>query len=94
METGKQIGHVIDLNTEGILLLSDKPIQLDKTFHFKMDLPSEIKGTEVFEFTAESLWSSTDENPDFINTGFKILEIEQEGLNIINRLIKRFRFRD
>ena len=94
METGKQLGHVIDLSTEGLLLLSDKAILLDKTFHFKMDLPSEIKGTEVFEFTAQSLWTSKDENPDFINTGFKILDIKEDGLKIINRLIRRFRFRE
>lgn len=94
MATGKQIGHVIDLTTEGILMLSDQEIPLQKEFHLKMDLPSEIRGTEVFEFKAESLWSSRDENPDFINTGFKILEIEEDGLGIINRLITRFRFRD
>jgi hypothetical protein len=94
MENSEQIGHVIDLTTEGILLLSDRPIPIDKQFHLKMDLPSDIKGTDLFEFRAVSLWSSKDENPDFINTGFKILEIEEEGLRVINRLIKRFRFRD
>ena len=92
--SGNQIGHVVDVTPDGIMTISDSPIEIDKEFQFLMDLPSEMLGKTNISFDARSLWSSRDANPDFFNTGFEIIEMDWQGRKLIERLISSYGFND
>lgn len=92
--TNKLMGHLVDLTQEGIMLISEDPIEVNKVYHLRMILPSRMGGKEEWLFDAESRWCKKDVNPDFYDTGFQLLNLKQEGLEIISNLIQGFGFRD
>ncbi len=92
--TGVLIGHLADITTDGIMLVSEAPIKTEVGFNFKMTLPAELEGSRDITFNASSVWCQKDVNPDFYATGFKISNIENKDLELIEILIDSFGFRD
>ncbi len=93
-KTDKLIGYLTDINPEGIMLISEKPIKLKKKFHFKMVLPLGIKERKPLDFDVFSRWSERDINPDFFQTGFQLLNVQQKDIVLIESLIDDIGFRD
>ncbi|MCG2712014.1 MAG: PilZ domain-containing protein [Candidatus Omnitrophica bacterium] len=91
---GVLIGHLADITTDGIMLVSEAPLKTDADFNFKMTLPAELRGSRDITFNASSVWCQKDVNPDFYATGFKISNIENKDLELIESLIDSFGFRD
>jgi hypothetical protein len=92
--TGELIGHVMDITPEGIKLISEQPITLNKRFHFRIDLPDDITLKEYMYFDAESVWCSPDVNPDFYNTGFRVSKMSPEDAEFLTRMIDETGLRD
>ena len=92
--TEKLVCHVIDVTPEGFKAISESPLENDQIFEFMMDLPSGVQGKTRIKFDAHSVWISKDANPDFFNTGFKIVEIDWEWRNLIERLIHDYGFNE
>jgi len=64
--SGINVGHLVDITTQGIMMISEEPIPVGKEFSLKMQLPGTITGREEIEFSAQSLWCKKDINPDFM----------------------------
>lgn len=91
--SGQQLGHLVDLTTEGVMLVSER--KLEKGVHaLRMDLPATICGKTVLEFDAECLWSRNDVNPDFYDSGFRLVNPDRETARCIEDLILMYGFRD
>jgi hypothetical protein len=92
--TNKAIGHLIDINREGMMLLSEVPIERDRIFHLQMTLPEEVVGLTTWEFDAKSLWSKPDLNPRLYTTGLHLLNVLPEDVGMIECLIDDYGFRE
>ena len=90
--TGVLLGHVVDISEEGLMLISDTPIPAEQTFHLGLDVPRETGPRLRIELEARSLWSRPDVNPDFYDTGFRILSITPYALRKLRHLIEDFKF--
>jgi hypothetical protein len=90
---GRQIGHLVDLTADGMMLMSERPIRVGRTLGLKMSLPGN-GGEQTIEFDATSLWTSSDVNPDFYDTGFKFDKISGRHMALIETLIDDYGFRD
>lgn len=90
----KLLGHIVDINTGGFMLISEKKIELEQTFdleiHWKSPEGEEIK----IDFKAESRWSSNDVNSAFFDTGFKLLGPTDDVLEPIKKMIEEYGFQD
>ncbi len=93
-DTKDLLGHLVDITTEGIMLISEKPIPQDKNYRLLMTLPREISGVTEVSFQAKSKWSQKDVNPDFYDTGFQLSDIDERHAHIIERLINDFLFQE
>jgi hypothetical protein len=91
---GKILGHLVDISQEGIMLISERPIASGHSFALEMDIPTGTDSSSRVQFTARSIWSKKDINPNFFDTGFKILEMEPNCSEIITGLIELFGFSD
>jgi hypothetical protein len=91
-DTGQLLGHIVDINKEGMRLVSDDPIPSNRTFRLWVDVPKESASRQRIELEAESLWSARDVNPDFYDTGFQIHNISTPALLQLQLLIEEFRF--
>jgi hypothetical protein len=88
------LGHLVDITPEGAMLIHDSAIPTGAHFQLRMMLPAEIFGRDHLDFDAESLWSKRDVNPDFYDTGFRLLNVETKDTVVISRLIDEYGFRD
>jgi hypothetical protein len=86
----QMVGHVVNITKEGIMLISEDPIETDGYFQFRMALPEAIKESREISFEAKSVWCKKDNNPEFYNTGFRLTKISIGDLQIIEKLTKDF----
>lgn len=91
-DTQELLGHIVDINKEGMRLVSDKPIPLDRTYRLWVDVPKEHTSRHRIQLEAESIWSGRDVNPDFFDTGFRIHNISTQALLQLKLLIEEFKF--
>lgn len=92
-QTGDLLGHLIDLTPEGIMMMSEEPIECNKNFHLRMNLSEVLIGKSHFDFEARSLWCRPDINPDFYDTGFTIDSLTFQDAKIIDQLVDEYGFR-
>ncbi|MBA1446054.1 MAG: PilZ domain-containing protein [Chromatiales bacterium] len=88
------LGHVVDISSEGLMLLSDQPIPKDKEFSLEIRLPGIEGKQQKIEFRAACRWSSNDINRSFYDSGFSFLNSAPEAIDIVQQLIKEYGFQD
>ncbi len=88
------LGHLVDLTTKGIKLVSKEPVPVDQEYTLRMVLPEGYFAEKVISFAAKSMWSSNDINPDFFDTGFEVEELPIDARKIILSLIHQLGFND
>lgn len=91
-ENNELLGHLVDLTTEGMMIISEKPIPLQATFNLRMEIPAENDIPRMIALTAQSLWTKRDVNPSFHDTGFKLINPSKRALNAITSLIEELKF--
>lgn len=92
--SNRVLGHVVDISTKGVMLISDQPITVNEHHLLRMRLPSSIANKDELLFNATSKWCKQDINPDFYVTGFEIQEVSEEIARYILCLVDDFGFRD
>ncbi len=93
-DTKELLGHVVDITTEGLMLVSDQPIELNKHFNLEMQWQGDDGEVKSIYFEAESRWEDKDINASFCDTGFKILDQAAEILTPIREVIDEYGFND
>ncbi|MCP5419864.1 MAG: PilZ domain-containing protein [Gammaproteobacteria bacterium] len=90
--TGELLGNIVDISENGLMLISDKPLAVDREFHMWVDMPTEEGDRMRIQFKATSRWCGKDVNPDFYDTGFQIIDPDLETVYRVQQLIDEFRF--
>lgn len=90
----QQIGNLVDITPQGFMLVGERQIAEGKTIRLRMELTSEVAEKPFLEFSARSKWCKPDVTPNMYNTGFEILGLAPEDIDIIHRIIQEFGFRD
>ncbi len=93
-EYNRLLGHLVDITSEGIMLISEEPIETKRFFTLRMELPIQIFGKSQIELKTQSVHCETDVNTSFYDTGFRLIDVSDEDHLIITQLIHNFSFRD
>ena len=89
--TDRLVGRLVDVTTEGMMLISSEPVEMNRVFQLTLDLPEEMAGgPREIGLEARSLWSKKDVNPDFLLSGFEFVSVAPEDLVIITDLIRQY----
>jgi hypothetical protein len=88
-ETNDILGHLVNVTTEGIQLISESPLEIDKEYQLKMAVPVDQEKTTHIELDARSVWTKTDEDPHFHKTGFQFTYCSEESMKAISVLIEK-----
>lgn len=100
VDNDERIGYLANISPNGIMLLSEKPIQTKKEFLLEIRLS--VMETALFyeegiekhiQFRAESRWSSNRVSPPLFSTGFMLLDLAGETLEAIDQLIDKLDLR-
>lgn len=92
--TDQFIGHLVDITTEGMMLISKDPIEAGVSYRLYMELPEAIGESGRIRFDATCLWKGKSVNPDFFEMGFRLTGINSLEVQRIRDLIKKYSFND
>lgn len=84
------VGRLVDITTEGMMLINSDPIETNRVYQLVLDLPSEMNESRPVNIDAKSLWSRKDVNPDFYVTGFRFLTVSPEDILLISDMIWQY----
>jgi len=93
-QTRELVGHLVDITPQGAMLISEAPLPTNTMFQLKMELSEDIADKPYLEFGAKSLWCQQDIDPHFYNTGFQLLDVPSQDVEIIQRIVEAYGFRD
>ena len=94
LKTDQLLGHIVDINTDGFMLISEKPIEPNQTFDLEIHWNSPEDKEIRIKFQAISRWSNNDVNPAFFDTGFELIETAEDVLEPIREMIKKYGFQN
>lgn len=85
--TGVQIGRVVNISAEGLMLLGQEPIITGSVYQLELHLRQASGEQTKISFGAEAVWTMEATQPDSFWTGFRIIDISNEGVLLIDELI-------
>jgi len=93
-DTQSMLGHLVDITPQGMMVISEQPLEVGRLYNLRLLLPYQIAGKRELIFQAHSKWCQKDLNPDFYDTGFQLLNVSDEDIRTIDWLIEQAGFRD
>ena len=84
--SGNLIGHVVDIATKGLQLVSEEPIPVEKNFQLLLEITREDGEWEKIPLRALSIWSRRHHSGVY-NTGFHIFAMPPESRQRIIQFI-------
>lgn len=91
-ENTRMLGRLVDIHTEGMRIVSEKPIRPGTAMNLRLDLPDAVAGQKSLEFMAESVWCELDKNPDFYDTGIRFTKINGPDRQTITTVFDEYSF--
>jgi len=92
--TDTLLGYLVDITPEGIMIMSESPVEKGMVFHLRMQLDTELTDKKYLDFDARSLWCRNDLNPDFYDAGFELVNVSYKDFRSIEEIIEKLGFRD
>ncbi len=93
-EVDELLGHLVDLTSTGLKLMSRRQISPNRTYRLRMMLPKGYFSQKGLSFEAQSMWSSNEISPDFYDTGFSAPELEDVAKDISPDLVIQITTKD
>ncbi|MEE8360861.1 MAG: hypothetical protein V3R71_01840 [Gemmatimonadales bacterium] len=92
--SGKLVGHLVDVTTRGMMLISEAPLPTEAEFELRMDLPADLFKSEAWEVSVRSIWSRPDVNPAFWDTGLQFLGFTRHDELVVSDLVTYYGLND
>lgn len=88
--TTQKVGEVVNITTEGIMILADTQLVCNSVFMFELILPECIDGKQSIRIGVDCLWCKGSDNFDRFWTGFQIIDADSNTTKLIENLIDNF----
>ncbi|EZQ20177.1 PilZ domain-containing protein [Pseudomonas sp. G11-1] len=87
LDSGELLGRVVDLHTEGLMLLSERPIELNRSWALQVNLPMNLNGVSEFMLDAESRWDRKSLASGQYWTGLQFTHLPEDSRRCIERMV-------
>ena len=89
--TGKLVGHLSDISTNGFKLDSQKPIPLKMALKLRIDQTGEVSNKRYLSFSAQAIWCQVDQfDPNLYNVGFQILNMTPSDYDVFAKMFNAY----
>ena len=90
MSTQKKMGALVNITTEGLMLMSDTAIISNRIYPISLILPDAISGHKQVDLGVDCLWSRSEVEDQRYWAGFQIIDASRSALDRIESLISDF----
>ena len=91
-ETKNFVGRLIDITRDGMMLESQKPIEVKKRYRLSMQLPTSFIRKQKLTFDAKSVWCKKEDDFESYKAGFQLQNLDTKREKEISKLMKEFKF--
>jgi hypothetical protein len=85
------IGRLVNITTEGLMLVSAKPLETDTLYQVVLALPEQVNGVQEILLGMDCLWTSpADPKADMYWSGCHIIDLSDEMFEHLSALIEEF----
>ena len=92
--TMHQVGNLVDITPQGIMIVSEHPIAEAREISMRLELTGDVASKSYMEFHVRSKWCRQDISPNLYSIGFVILDMAPEDVEIVQRIVETYGFRD
>lgn len=89
--TGKPVGSVVDIHTDGLMLEAEQPFDTDFIYCLDMPLPEPLQGLEHLRLGLDCVWARPADHFRAYWGGFRIIDASSRTLAALSELIDRYR---
>jgi hypothetical protein len=89
-KTGDLIGNLVDLTSEGLQLISEKPIENGTLLEIRMEFPEPVDDQQELQLNAVAVWCDHQMDPDLFSVGCKLIPVTPTNVTIIRDLIENY----
>ncbi len=90
LQRGRRLGHVVDINTEGLGLTGSFDSKKGELYALRIGLPVEIQGQEWFDVNARCMWRVEQPESGLKLAGFRYESLHLDVVEIIEELISQY----
>jgi len=87
INTHKKMGALVNITTEGFMLMSDTFIESNRIYPISLILPDAISGHKQVDLGTDCLWSRVEVEEERYWAGFQIIDASRSALDRIEALI-------
>lgn len=84
---GGVFGELVNVTTEGIMVMTDREIETQAIFQLSLELPEPLIGSSQILLGADCLWCRRAENFSRYWAGFQIIDASELALEQVEALI-------
>ena len=92
--SGDLIGYLVDITTDGIMIMSESPIEVGEALELKILLESEMSAKQYLYFDATVLRCVKSINGTNYDIGCKLLHLSPDDFREIEMIIDELGFKD
>ena len=92
--SGTTIGYLVDISTEGIMIMCENPIAVGTVLELKIMLESEMSAKQYLYFDAKALRCEKSINGTSYDIGCQFLNLSSEDFREIEMIIDELGFKD
>jgi hypothetical protein len=82
------IGRLVNIHTQGLMLVGDVPLEEDRLYELDLHLPSESNSKQVVRIGVDCLWTRAADQNGKHWTGFSIIDSTPHAAEDIHNLIQ------
>ncbi len=88
------LGYVGDLTMQGVMVIGEKSIEVDKHLTLGIEFPESLPETPAVRVAipVRAAWCRQDDSPHYFNIGFEFTDVSPENAKIIEAILERYQF--
>jgi len=90
INTHKKMGALVNITTEGFMLMSKSLIESNRIYSVSLLLPDAMNGHKQVDLGSDCLWSRDEVEGERYWAGFQIIDASRSALDYIEALITDF----
>lgn len=88
--SGETLGTLANLTIEGMLVLSNKPLDANRIYQVELAFPAAVAGADSVSVGIDCLWAKQGETPELNWAGCEIIDADADTVAIIGQLIDEY----
>ena len=89
-ESGAPLGRIVDITSDGMMLLAPRAIAPGRRFMIRLNLPVMVQNRSDVVIESEAVWCTQDKNPKFFRVGFKFITLAGEDGFLLEEVMHKF----